>query len=259
MTERKDNSFILTPYFLDELDTGLLPLQKSDWELIQVELEAENQQDRMVEIYNLLSERTAEVIKAGRRPVSVAGDCCSTIGFLAGLQHAGMDPILIWFDAHGDFNTWETTPSGFLGGMPLAMLVGLGEQRMVSSVGTTNLLEEQVFLTDGRDLDPGEIVNLKRSAVRHIPDVALLLEQPLPPGPIWVHFDVDVLNLQDLPAVSYPAQGGPSADLMRRVFKRLADSGQVEAVSLSSWNPELDTDGLSRDLSLELLSVLVEP
>jgi arginase len=62
--------------------------------------------------------------------VSIAGDCVATMGVLAGLHDAGITPTLIWFDAHGDFNTWETTPSGFLGGMPLAMIVGRGEQTM---------------------------------------------------------------------------------------------------------------------------------
>jgi arginase len=191
-------------------------------------------------------------------PVSVAGDCCTTIGVLAGLQQAGVEPSLIWFDAHGDFNTWETSPSGFLGGMPLAMLVGRGEQSIVERVGMKKLPEERVILTDARDLDPGEKEAVAGSSMRHFTAVAGLLEKPLPEGPIWVHFDVDVLNTRELPSVSYPAPGGPPSDLMRRVFQRLASSRQIVAVSLSSWNDELDQNGRSRDLSMELLSVLVD-
>ncbi len=107
-------------------------------------------------MYNPLAQLVTIVLKSGELPVSVAGDCCTSIGILAGLQQAGVDPTLIWFDAHGDFNTWETTPSGFLGGMPLAMLVGKGEQTIMEGVGTSVLPEEQVILSDGRDLDPGE-------------------------------------------------------------------------------------------------------
>jgi arginase len=83
--------------------------------------------------------------------VSIAGDCCTSLGVAAGLLAAGIDPTLIWFDAHGDFNTWETTPSGFLGGMPLAMLAGRGEQTIVHGVGLKNLEESNIYLADARE------------------------------------------------------------------------------------------------------------
>lgn len=256
MASDKKNAYILTPYFLDGFEEDMLPLVESGWQVVEPKLSADSQQERMVEIYAVLRDLVSQNLVAGKKPVCVAGDCCSTIGFLAGIQQAGIRPTLIWFDAHGDFNTWETTPSGFLGGMPLAMLVGMGEQLMVDGVGMATLPESKVILTDGRDLDPGERENLAGSTVKHYPEVADLLEAPLPNGPIWVHFDVDVLNLEELPAVSYPAEGGPSSIVLRQVFERLAESGQVVALSLSSWNPELDPDGRSRDLSLDLLSVL---
>ena len=62
----------------------------------------------------------------------------------------------MWLVSHGDFNTWETTPSGFLGGMPLAMLTGRGDQRMLEAVGLDPLADNQVWLSDARDLDPGD-------------------------------------------------------------------------------------------------------
>lgn len=67
------------------------------------------------------------------------------LAYWPGLQRAGIDPNLIWFDAHGDFNTWETTSSGFPGGMPLAMIVGKGEQTMPEAVGLRDLPEGQVI------------------------------------------------------------------------------------------------------------------
>ncbi|MGB3713168.1 MAG: arginase family protein [Candidatus Promineifilaceae bacterium] len=249
---------ILTPYFLDEVEEDMFDLAKPGWEVIQPFLPPGTKKERMATLYRSLRDAVAAAAAAGDKPVSVAGDCCTTIGVLAGLQQAGVAPSLIWFDAHGDFNTWETSPSGFLGGMPLAMLVGLGEQTIVEGIGMKILPEERVILTDARDLDPGEKEAVAGSGVKHLTDVADLLESPLPEGPIWVHFDVDILNTRELPAVSYPAPGGPSADLLRRVFKRLASTGRLVAVSLSSWNDELDQDGRSRDLSMELLSVLVD-
>ena len=98
--------------------------------------------------------------------VVYGGDCVSTIGVLAGLQRKGIQPTLIFFDAHGDFNTWETSPSGFIGGMPLAMLTGRGEQTIVESAGLTPLLDERVVLVDGRDLDQGEDASIAASDIR---------------------------------------------------------------------------------------------
>jgi arginase len=163
---------------------------------------------------------------------------------------------LIWFDAHGDFNTWETTPSGFLGGMPLAMLVGRGEQSIADSLGLAPLSESRVLLADGRDLDPGEKTALESSKVHQLPDIADLLTHPLPEGPIWVHFDTDMVDAAASPAQNYPVTGGPSVDELREAFRRLARTGQVCAVSLSAWNPALPGAGISAAVSMSLLGEL---
>jgi arginase len=189
--------------------------------------------------------------------VSLAGDCCIAIPVLAGLQRAGIDPTLIWFDAHGDFNTWETTPSGFLGGMPLAMLVGRGEQRMSKAVGLRSLPEDQIILTDARDLDPGEGEAVAGSQITHLPDTAALLSYPLPDRPIWIHFDTDILRPEDASAMNYLTPGGPDVETLKAVFKDLAGTGRVIAVSVSAWNPDLDSDGKSRKVCMELLEILL--
>ncbi|NCF69205.1 MAG: hypothetical protein GWP61_24880 [Chloroflexi bacterium] len=252
-----NNRMILTPFFLDQALPDLEGLTSEDWWSNKPELAQGEAQERMVVLYRPLAEMVKTAVQAGERPVSVAGDCCTTIGVLAGLQQARLNPTLIWFDAHGDFNTWATTPSGFLGGMPLAMLVGLGDQTMGQGVGLTSLPEPQVVLTDARDLDPGERDNVERSAIIHLADVSMLLEYPLPAGPLYVHFDADVINNEDAPAMNYPTEGGPSPAVLGRVFDRLADSGRVAAVSLSAWNPALDVDGRSREVVMSLLGRLI--
>ena len=252
-----NNRMILTPLFLDQLRPGLKELAEADWRINEPDLPVGDVQQRMIAVHQPLSELVKTAVLSGERPLSIAGDCCTTIGVLAGLQKAGMDPTLIWFDAHGDFNTWATSPSGFLGGMPLAMLVGRGEQTMGEGVGLAPLSESRVILTDARDLDPQEAQTVEASAVMHLPDVTDLLEMPLPAGPLYIHFDVDVIDVADAPAMSYPAPGGPSVANLAEVFDRLAASGQVAAVSVSAWNPELDGDGRSRKVSMELLSRLV--
>jgi arginase len=251
------NHFILTPYFIDEMWPELLDLAQEDWKVNQLELPEGEVQSRMSQLHEPLAAFVHEIALNGDRPVSIAGDCCTTIGILAGLQRAGIDPTLIWFDAHGDFNTWETSPSGFLGGMPLAMLVGRGEQTMREAVGLHPLLEEKVLLTDGRDLDPEESVALEGSAVTHVPDVRWLPGKGLPDGPLYVHFDVDVLNPETAPAMNYLAAGGPNASEMEQVFRFLTQTGRVSAVSVSSWNPRMDEDGGSREVCMRLVEVLI--
>ncbi len=252
------DQMILTPFFLDKPEPGLLPLAQSEWRINQPDaLPGDDQQQQMAALHQPLADLAATAARQGKRPVSIAGDCCATIGFLAGLQRAGVQPTLIWLDAHGDFNTWETTPSGFLGGMPLAMLVGRGEQRMPAAVGLTSLPENQVILSDARDLDPGEKIAVDSSAMTHWPDAAQLLDAPLPDGPLYVHFDVDILNPADAPAMNYLAAGGPRVSLMRRIFQRLAQTERVTAVSLSAWNPEMEGAKESKAAVMELLTELL--
>lgn len=253
------NRFILTPCYLDQPLPGLELLREPGWTLNHPRLPEGRPQARMAALYEPLVDLVAGCVRQGDRPVSVAGDCCTSLGVLAGLQRAGLEPALIWFDAHGDFNTWETTPSGFLGGMPLAMLVGRGEQSMVAALGLRPLPEKRVILVGARDLDAGEREALAGSQVTLLPEVSALLERELPAGPLWVHFDTDVVNPGASPAMNYPAPGGPKAEEVGRVFNHLAGTGRVAAVSLSSWIPALDNKGVSQRISMGLLDQLIEP
>jgi len=253
----KKNSYILSPTFLDEPVSELERLAASDWRLNRPSLPEGNRQVRMAVIHQALADFVAHTVAAGDRPVSLAGDCCTAIGVLAGLQRAGIEPWLLWLDAHGDFNTPETSPSGFLGGMPLAMMVGKGDQGMPDAVGMQWLPEQRVVLADGRDLDPEERQLIQASAMRHITDVSDLLTWPLPDGPLYIHFDTDVVALDESPAHNYPALGGPSVALLKKVFRRLAAADRVIAVSLSAWNPKVDRNRTSEKVSLSLLQTLV--
>ncbi len=251
------NSPILTPFFLDNPLAGLKSLLKPNWHLNEPTLPEKDLQTRISVVHEQLADLVRQIALRHERPISLAGDCCTAIAVLAGLQKAGVNPFLIWFDAHGDFNTWETTPSGFLGGMPLAMLVGKGEQTLPKAVGLAPQPEKMVILTDARDLDPGERELVENSALTHLDSVGALLDFPLPEAPIYVHFDTDVVTADESPAQNYLAKGGPSSETVRAVFKRLAQTGYVIGVSLSAWNPDLDKAKISEKVSLSLLQTLV--
>jgi arginase len=187
----------------------------------------------------------------------LTGDCCTTIGVAAGLQRAGVHPTLVWLDAHGDFNTPETTPSGFIGGMPLAMLVGRGDQTLVEAAGMTPLAETAVYLSDARDLDPGEGEAVQRSAVHHVADLSTLPQQLPERDPLWVHLDVDVLDPGDAPAVAYPAPKGPSLEHVEAILGKLAATGRIVAVSVTAWDFGKDGDGRTERACRRLISALL--
>jgi len=249
-------STILTPFFLNSPLPGLESLKEWDWIVNRPPLPEAGQMEQMAIIHQSLALSVEKACIEENLPVSIAGDCCTVVGMLAGLVRAGLDPLLIWFDAHGDFNTLETSPSGFLGGMPLAMLVGKGDQTLLESLDLDPIAEEKVILTDARDLDPEEKILVSRSLVTHLQDPAELLDYTFSGHPLWVHFDTDVLDPEDVPAQNYPAPGGIRKEKLKEVFKYLAGTEQIKAVSLSSWAPGLPGAEQSRDVSLELLNVL---
>ncbi len=249
--------YLLSPFFLDEPLPELEALARPGWHVSRPKLPESTIQGRMTAVHRPLAEWVAGTLDAGERPVAVVGDCCAAIPVAAGLGRAGVEPALVWLDAHGDFNTWDTTPSGFLGGMPLAMLTGRGDPTLMDQVGASPLADDRVVLTDARNLDPGERDLLEASAVRHLTDPRALAAGDLPEGPLWVHFDVDVVDPADAPAVLYPAPGGLRAAELDDLFRQLAARREVAAVTLSAWDPRLDRDGRTRQTCLGLLGALL--
>ncbi len=251
------DQMILTSYFIDEPVPDFDALAEPGWTMVSAVLPEGDQQTRIAPLHATIADKVAAALARGDRPVSLAGDCCAALGVMAGLQRAGISPTLLWLDAHGDFNTWETTPSDFLGGMPLAMAVGLGEQRMLDQLGMQPWPEDGVILADGRDLDPGERGLVEQSAVRHERSLAgLLTPGGLPDGPIYVHYDTDVIDASDAPAMNYPTSGGPKAAGIEQLFRALAASGRVVAISVSLWAPRLDRDGATQAVVMRTVDVL---
>ena len=259
------NKTLLTPYFVGQQEYGLKAVAEADWALNDPVVEGEDEQGRCIVTHQGIRDFVAETIGEGNvaghpsvRPISFAGDCCATIPVIAGLQQAGVEDFLyLWFDAHGDFNDWSTTPSNFLGGMPLAMEVGIGEQRMMDGSGATPITESQVMLIDGRDLDPGEQKLVSGSQIAHVKDVRALLHMNFGNRPVYVHFDADILHLDDNPAVSYPAEGGPRSGELSAVFTHLNQTAKIVAVSMSAWNPRMDGAEKSQAICMKLLSDLI--
>ena len=185
---------------------------------------------RIAAVNEPIARFTEEAARAGDRPVCITGDCCAAIGALTGLQRAGIAPTLLWLDAHGDFNTPETTPSGYLGGMPLAMLTGRGDLEILDALGARAIDDDTVVLYDARDLDPLEREALAASRVTHLTSLEALEGFDFRGAPVHVHLDPDVLNPLDAPAMAYATPGGPRLAALSRALSRLTGRG----VSVSS-------------------------
>ena len=246
---------LITPFFLDRpsLPHRGLP---GDW-LNDVTLHDGPQVQRLSAVHEPLAAEVEKTLRAGDRPVSIGGDCCAVIPVMAGLQRAGVAPRLLWLDAHGDFNTPETTPSGFIGGMPLAMLVGRGDQELLHALSLAPIPERDVILCDARDLDPGEREAVAGSQLHHVRSLPALLEEDFSGRPLHVHLDVDVMSLDDAPAVLYPVAGGPKASALIELGRRLAERSGPVSVSMTTWVFDRDADGRTGETCLRVLDGLL--
>jgi len=267
---------LLVPYLMGKRRDGLQRVQLVDshpWTVLGSPqstatelLDKDEQMQSMGRVYAVLAEHAAEALKAGELPVSISGDCVSSMGMMAGLQKAGREPQrMLWLDAHGDFHTWATTHTQYLGGMPLAMLVGRQDRRQARrdsitalrrAVGMHPYPEAQVLLSDARDLDPGEDKALAQSAIVRC-NLDQVLHNLSTHESLYVHFDTDVLDeAQRMPALKYHVPAGPRVEEMAELFRCLRDYPLV-AVSVSAWHSELDEGDQAARICLELLDELL--
>lgn len=200
----------------------------------------------------------SEAIKANveHTPLIFAGDCVSALGALKGLERKS--PAVLWYDAHGDFNTPQTTPSGFLGGMPLAAIVGMGNEILMQGIGLSPIRETDVIITDARDLDPKEGENLRKSQVTHLQNTSDLLIASLPNKPLYVHMDVDVVNSETMPAMNYPTSGGPNTEQVVETVHRIIRDADVVGVLFSLWNDELDDADIALENTMKIVRAFVQ-
>ncbi len=227
---------IAVPYHIDEYLPGLdLPLPAD--EVITAELGPGDAWDRLAVLYGAVAAAVAGAAGAGERPVVVSGDCTTALGTVAGLQRAGAVAGIVWFDAHGDVQTLETTASGYLGGLPLRLLVGYRPELIAARLGLRPVPEPRVLLAGARDLDPPEVSYLQAAPIRRC-EVADLPRADLPDGPVYLHVDLDVIDPSEVPGLRYPAPGGPGLAPVAGAVRWLLETGRVAAVGLAcTWYP----------------------
>ena len=272
------NARLLLPYLMGQRRDGLrrvLDIDPHPWEVLTLAPQPDARIDDPVTklrnlggLYALLATRVAALTRGGSRPVSVAGDCVSSLGMLAGLQQAGREPDrVLWLDAHGDFHTWSSTQTQYIGGMPLAMFVGRVDhgpdarsqaaRACLSAIGVRAYPPRQIVLADARDLDPGEREALLASPILRC-TLGEVTAQLRPRERIYLHWDTDVIDDPGrMPALKYHVRRGPDAADVTALFRELR-SCDIVAVSVSAWHAEQDGDNQTARACLEILNTLLE-
>jgi len=247
---------LCVPYHLDDYLPELTASRPDGGELTRVTpaLPAADVWARLGALYGAVADAVEQEVRAGQATTVVSGDCMVSIGMAAGMQRAGVHPAIVWFDAHGDLQTLETTTSGYLGGLALRHLLGYRPELLAGRLGLRATPEDQVLLVGARDLDPPELEHLAAGDVRQS-TVEPLSAGLLPDGPLLVNLDLDVLDPDELPGLRFPASGGPGRAALLRAARAVLDTGRVAALNVAcTWVSEsADRDGVRAELVSALL------
>ena len=211
--------------------------------------------------------RTRECVQAQERVIFIGGDHSISIGTIAGVAK-NQDIGVLWIDAHGDFNTPGTSPSGNIHGMPVATLLGHGPE-LLTSIGdySPKLRPEQVVMIGIRDLDQNERLALRESGIkvftmRDIDEygIAAIVREAINRlsafSTLHVSFDLDSLDPEIAPGVGTPVPGGLSYREAHLLMEMLADSGKVGSIDVVEINPILDTRNTTARIAVELIASL---
>jgi arginase len=208
----------------------------------------------------------ATSIQAGHFPVVLGGDHSLALGSIHGAARHKQLGVL-WVDAHADFNTPATTPSGNIHGMPLAALCGLGDPRLVRlwEAAVPAIDPQRVAVIGARDLDPGEKQNLHEAGV-----LVMGMEQIDRMGMfqalqmaithisrdtdgIYLSFDVDSLDPRHAPGVGTPVTGGLTYREAHLACEMAAETGKLVGLDMVEVNPILDVQNQTAHLAVELI------
>jgi arginase len=215
-----------------------------------------------------LAEVVARTVDAERLPVVLAGSCNSAMGVLAGFEHSRCGAV--WLDAHADFNTPESTTSGFFPGMSVAVITGHCFRNYWAQIGdNTPLKEEAVAMFGVRDLSPdAERERLKRSAIRVVcwqdgkPQSNVLGALDELAGhveEVYLHVDFDGFSPQVAPGVvDETPSGGLSVEDGEMIIRAAARRFRIRAATLATYTPESDENLKTQRLGLSLIDLLGE-
>jgi arginase len=223
------------------------------------------------ELHALVSDQVRQAIAEGGFPLVLSGNCnTAAIGAITGAGSEGLG--IVWFDAHGEFNTPETTTTGFIDGMGLAIAVGRCWTAMAKGVtGFAPVPEENVVMAWVRELDGAEQERLDASEVAvvgaHLIEKqgfralgAVLDDLSTRVGRVYVHVDLDVLDAEKVgKANEFATEGGPDAEELQAALGMVRERFAVAAAGMASYDPSFDADGRVLHAAIASASALTNP
>lgn len=225
--------------------------------------------EEVKKVSQALHEKVSTVIKQGHVPIVLGGDHSISIGSLAGIASVNANFGVIWFDAHGDMNTDETTPSGNIHGMPLAVSLGLGHPDLVNLGGfAPKVNPKNVVLVGARSIDADEIRLIRESGMKvySMADIdragmAAVMEEAIriaSDGTTGIHLslDLDALDPMFAPGVGTPVNGGVTYREGHLAMELLAASKKLISVDVVEVNPILDHQNRTASMAVELVESL---
>ena len=188
-----------------------------------------------------------QTLSRGELPLILGGECTLIAGSLSAAVERIEPLALAFLDAHADFNTAQTTPSGYLGGMCLAHVCGFFAEALPWPAAA-GFPGKNVSLIGGRALDPGEVENLARAGVNRIapeaPDAAARVRDSVRGKSIWIHVDLDVVDPALMFAVSHPTPNGITFERLSELMSAIGTAGTVQGMEICGYQPAKDPERL---------------
>ncbi|MGQ0736291.1 MAG: arginase family protein [Acidobacteriota bacterium] len=249
------------------IDAGLANQLRDDgYDVREVTLEmppstSPHEMARVVAMQREVAHAVREALDGDELPIVLAGNCSVAVGALAGRPD---DIAVLWFDAHADFNTADTTVSGMLDGMALSMVTGRALSGLTASVeGFSPVDDGRVVLVGARDLDPAEHAALERSRIQRIGsqhtavqtcEALRALGRPLPP--VYLHLDLDVIDPAHARANQFAAPDGLTPQTLLSTLAGVANLVRLHAVAVTAYDPAWDEDGRARQAALDAIGAI---
>ncbi|MCL6573560.1 MAG: arginase [Bacillus sp. (in: Bacteria)] len=257
----------LKPLFDEIHDLGDIPIGRPE---VVVDKESNLRNlDLVAEKSTLLATKVDEAIQSGSFPLVLGGDHSIAIGTLAGVSKHYKNLGVIWYDAHGDLNTAETSPSGNIHGMPLAVSIGLGHPLLINIGGySPKVKPENVVIIGVRSLDAGEKALIKDKGIKvfsmHEIDrmgMAKVMEETIAylkdkTDGVHLSLDLDGLDPNDAPGVGTPVIGGISYRESHLALEMLEEANIISSAEFVEVNPILDDKNKTATVAVELMGSL---
>ncbi|MFB7159318.1 arginase [Lysinibacillus sp. NPDC056232] len=226
--------------------------------------------EEVIDVSTSLANSVNKSVEQKSFPLVLGGDHSIAIGTLAGLSEQYKNLGVIWFDAHADLNTPETTPSGNIHGMPLAVSIGLGHERLVKIRNNVPKIKpENVIIIGARSVDPGEreligqqgikvytMHEVDRLGMTRVMEDALAYLRARDIDGLHLSLDLDGLDPLYTPGVGTPVPGGITYRESHLAMEMLQESGMLTSAEFVEVNPILDEKNRTADVAVALMGSL---